>query len=366
MRTEIATMMALGIDGAGAVSRKRPFWIPGKGLFIEVPNGFKTNDKGERRPAVKTHQIATEGNFNVNATLRKDEWVQVDLELLEAYRQRLVVFEAYRRKGLIQNLGGLGVLASEWENASAMIDASIDMDGESLGREDRQTFGLNGVPIPVIHSEFRIGERVLMASRMRGASLDVTQGIEAAQSVARTVEKMFINGSTMGAINSDGQTYQIYGLTNFPNRVQFTSLSDWSDPATTQETILTETLQMVQTLEEDERRFGPFAIWIPADCSFQFYEDYKSESEKTLMQRILDDPRIESIEVADELAAGNVIVAQLEKTTTDAAVGADESNIQWASGSGWTNHFQTFAALAPRFKTDADGRCGILHGTEGS
>jgi hypothetical protein len=360
-------MAAMGLsDGEAAILSKRPYINSLGALVVDVPSGRTT--KGAM--TYRQREIASPGNFNANATLRKDEWLTLDLELLESFRERLTVVDDLRAKGLVHNVGGLGVIISEWENASEITDAAIDMTGEppGTGQKDRQEFGLNGVPIPVIHKEFDIGERVLMASRTRGASLDVTTGLEASRSCARTVESMFVNGvsGALGASNSAGNTYLIYGFTNFPNRVQYTTLSDWSDSATTQETILSEILQMVQTMEEDQRRFGPFGLYIPADCSFQFYDDYKAESDKTLMQRVLEDPRIEFVKVADTLAAGNVLLIQLDKSTVDIAEASPESNIQWASGSGWTNHFQTFAALAPRIKTDFDGRCGVLHGTEGS
>lgn len=371
MGTHFSTMGAFGIDGEEATYlSKRPYINDRGALVVSVPAGLKTNDQGEQIRTYRERVIATPGNFNVNATLRKDEWIQIDMELMESFRQRLQIVEDLRAANLIHSVGGLGVLVSEWENASEITDAAIDMHGEppGSGREDRQEFGLNGVPVPLIHKEFQIGERVLQASRQRGSSLDVTTGIEASRACARTIEDMVVNGvsSKLGAVNSDGNTYSINGLTTFPNRATYTSLSDWSAAGTTQETILTEILEMVQDMEENQRRFGPFALYIPADASFQFYQDFKAESDKTLMTRVLEDPRIDSVKVLDVLAAGNVLLIQLDKMSLDLAEGAAESNIQWASGSGWTNFFQTFAAIAPRLKTDYDGRTGIMHGTEGS
>lgn len=367
MRHDLSTLAAMGLDGGeGAILAKRPYINARGALVVDVPAGF---DHAKGQKLYRQREIATPGNFNVNATLRKDEWLSLDLEILESYRERLVIVEDLRAAGMTQNVGGLGVMISEWENASEITDAAIDMNGEppGTGKKDRQAFNLVGVPIPVIHKEFDIGERVLMASRTRGASLDVTTGLEASRACARTVEGMFFNGvaGVLGASNSAGNVYTLYGLTNFPSRIQFSSLSDWSDPATSQETILDEILEMITVLESN-RRYGPFSLYIPADVSFQFYGDYKSESDKTLMQRVMEDPRIKAVRVADTLDAGNVCMIEMTKSTLDIAEAAPESNIQWASGSGWTNHFQTFAALAPRLKTDYDGRCGILHGTEGS
>lgn len=324
------------------------------------------NEEGHPCITVNTGQLDDQGmpvfreqRIHTNATLRKDEWVRLDEQLITAARERLVIVEDLRAAGLTFNVGGLGVLISEWENASEITDAEITMDGETAADEDRQEFGLNGVPIPVVQKRFKIGERVLMASRTRGSSLDVTTGIEAARAVARTSERMVFHGTSLGASNSAGQVYQIYGLTNFPQRNTMVLL-DWANPATTPEAILGDIHDMIQALEAD-RQYGPYVIYIPAAYSHRFREDFKANSDKTLMQRVLDEPLIRAIRVADALDTGEVIMLQMDRLTIDLAVASDLSNIQWGSPSGWTNYFQTFAAWAPRLKTDYDGRCGILH-----
>lgn len=329
------------------------------------------NRKGKSVIAVPTDEYTDDGlqvyrerEIRTNATLRKDEWIQIDEVLIEAYRERLVVVDDLQQSGLTLSVG-LGTLISEWENASEFTDAEVTLDGESNPNLDRQEFGLNGVPVPVIHKGFKIGERQLQASRQRGASLDVTSGTESTRSVARTTEKMVINGGYLGAVQSAANNYTIYGLTNFPSR-ETTTIDDWSLVATTPEEVLADILAMIQLQETENRRFGPFRIYIPAAYSFQFYRDLKAESDKTLMQRVLEDPRIESVRVSDVLETGNVLLIQFVRETLDLAIGSDINTIQWPSPSGWTNQFQSFAVMAPRLKTDFDGRSGILHATVGT
>ncbi len=192
---------------------------------------------GQSVVAVNTGQMDNQGQplyaekpIQANATLRKDEWIDLEDTIIESARERLVIVDDLQSAGLTYNVGGLGTLISEWETASEITDAEITMDGESTADKDRQEFGLNGVPIPVIQKPFSIGERMLMASRQRGASLDVTTGTEASRAVARMSEKMVFNGASIGANNSAGQRYTVPGLTNFPGRATFT-LSDWSDDA---------------------------------------------------------------------------------------------------------------------------------------
>lgn len=330
------------------------------------------NDRGESVILVNTGQLDAQGfpiyreqRIHVQATLRKDEWVNLEQTVIESARERLVIVEDMRAAGLTYSVGGLGVLISEWEKSSEITDAEITMDGETQADQDRQEFSLDGVPIPVIQKPFKIGERVLMASRQRGSSLDVTTGVEAGRAVARTSERMVFYGSTLGASNSAGQTYRIYGLTNYPGRA-IDTISDWSDTGVTPQTIFAEILAMVQIMETQERHYGPFNLYIPGDYAFRFREDFKAFGERTLMERVLAEPAINAVRVADALEAGDVVLVEMSRTVLDLAVAADLTTIQWASPSGWTNYFQTFAAWAPRLKQDFDSRTGILHATVGS
>lgn len=356
---QVNAMMGSGLpNGQNATFAQRPY--------------IATNGRHKGHPVitVNTGQLDESGNpvyaekrINTNATLRKDEWIDLDDQIIEAARERLVIVDDLMSAGLTYNVGGLGTIISEWETASEMTDAKINMDGESHDEKDRQEFGLNGVPIPVISKSFSIGERVLLASRQRGAALDVTQGVEAARAVARVSESMVFNGATIGASNSAGNRYQIYGLTNFPGRATFT-ISDWTDTVNvTPENIHSEILQMVKQMETQQRHFGPFTIYIPGEYAFRFREDFKEFGTRTLMQRVLDEDVIANVRVSDTLGIGNVTMIQMERSVLDLAIASDVTTVQWQSGSGWTNNFQTYAAWAPRLKDDYDSRTGIMHAT---
>lgn len=328
------------------------------------------NATGQNVIAVNTGQMDKNGQWiykekpiQTNATLRKDEWINLEDVIIEAFRERLVVVDDLQTGGLTYNAGGLGTMISEWETGSEITDAEITMDGESKADKDRQNFGLSGVPIPVIHKEFTIGERMLLASRTRGAGLDVTTGTEAARSVARRSENLVFNGWNGGAVNSAGDKYTIPGLTTFASRETFT-ISNWADDVNvTPEDIHKEILEMVQALETNQRRYGPFTLYIPGAYAFRFRQDFKEFSDKTLMERVTDEDVISRVRISDVLATGNVIMVEMNRSVIDLAVASDVSTVQWASGSGWTNEFQVYAAWAPRLKTDFDGRTGILHGS---
>jgi uncharacterized linocin/CFP29 family protein len=305
--------------------------------------------------------IYQEQQFRGNATLRKDEWIQLDDAAIESARERLVIAADLMSMGLTHNAGGLGTIISEWEKMSEMTDAEVTMDGESMVTKDRQLFGIDGVPVPIIHKDHKIGERTLLASRTRGASLDVTQSAEAGRSVARRTESMIFNGLNLGASNSAGDSYQVYGLTNHPNKA-VDEISDWAAGGTSEETIFDEILNLVEELETEQRAFGPFTLYIPNTYAKRFRQDFKAETGITLRQRVLATEVVRDIRTSDVLADGNVILIELTSRVIDLTIASDVVNIQWQSGSGFTNHFKTYAAWAPRIKTDYDGRVGFIHG----
>lgn len=363
MNTNAAVARALmGPGGASlelsglSVASKRPY-INSRGESVVVVNTGQLDNEGQ--PVYREQKIA------INATLRKDEWRRIDDQVLEAFRERLVIVDDIRAAGLVHPVGGLGVLISEWEKSSEITDAELSMDGESQVDQDRQEFGINGVPIPVIQKPFRISERVLLASRTRGAGLDVSTGLEAARAVARTSEKLVFFGSNIGNQTIDGQNYAISGLTNFANRA-LASMGDWSSGTFTPEQILADILNFVRIMETQERRFGPFTVYVPGAYAWRFRQDFKALGERTLMERVMAEPAIAAVRFSDVLPAGQVLMVQLTSDVLDLAMASDVSTIQWASPSGWTNFFQVFAAWAPRLKSDFDGHSGILHATVGT
>lgn len=351
----IVDAQALGITGGeNAILEQRPY-IATHGKHKGQPVvAYNTGQLDKDGMPVYGEKLAITANAS---TLRKDEWINLEDAILEAARERLVIVDDLMAKGLTYNVGGLGTIISEWEEGSEMTDAEITMDGESGSDKDRQNFDLAGVPVPVIQKEFKIGQRMLMASRTRGAGLDVTQGVEAARAIARTSESMIFNGA---AITTGG--YSIPGLRTFSGRATYT-ISDWSNAGTSNETILAEILAMIELAETQERRFGPFNLYIPATYSSRFREDFKANSDKTLMQRVLEVDAIDSVRVSDVLPTNNVILLEMDRGVIDLAIASDITTVQWQSGSGWTNHFQSFASWVPRIKQDFDGHCGIVHGT---
>jgi len=104
--------------------------------------------------------------INTNATLRRDEWKQLDESLLEVSRQRLGGVEDLISNGLVYNLGNaMGTTVLEYHDISDAMEADLTMDGISRSKNDRPDFNYHYLPIPIMHVDYEINARELAASR---------------------------------------------------------------------------------------------------------------------------------------------------------------------------------------------------------
>ena len=161
-------------------------------------------------------------SLRTQALLLRGEWEQLDdrvIEVAASVRNGIADLEA---AGLVVNLGGLGVLVSQYERVSDMTDASVNMAAEVDDEEDRIQFDLVGVPVPIISKSFRIDIRTLSASRQNGGGLDTTHVDTATRKVEEMVEQILFAGS---AVVQRGQV--IYGYLNHPNRNTVGGGADW-------------------------------------------------------------------------------------------------------------------------------------------
>jgi len=294
--------------------------------------------------------------INNNSTLRHEEWKMYDAELLKIARQRLTVTQDLRSRGLTKNLGGIGTILSMWERSGDFKEATVSLDGKTQALGDRVTFDQVGVPIPVIHEDWEIGARHLEASRTRGEAIDTTQMGIATRRVADKIEEMVLNGVPNLVVA--GQ--RIYGYTSHPDRNTGTIGTGWNTANGAQ--VIANVKDMLQQAY-DKNYYGPFVLYVSKDIWANIQTDYSgAKGDNTIKDRIEQFVDISEVRPGDSLDAGNVVMVQLTSDVVDLAIGQDIRNIQWQS-EPMSTHFKVFSVLAPRVKSEKDGRCGIVHWT---
>ncbi len=295
-----------------------------------------------------------------NATLRKDEWKQIDEAITKAARQRLVGIQDLRNAGLTYQIGnGLGTTVLEYEKVSDMNEAEINMDAITKADKDRADFSIGYLPLPITSKDFSINIRALEASRKRGQTLDVTQGELAARKVAEKNEETLFTGA--GTYAYGGGT--LYGYKDYPNANSVTLDAHWNDSGASGTTMLADTLSMKQALIDD-RMFGPYGMYIPTNFETAIEDDFKSTSDKSIRQRLLEVEGLQFIKTADFLTDDYIIFLQLTSDVVRLVEGMDIRTVEWSSEGGMIFHYKVMSILVPQIRDDYSNRCGVVVATK--
>jgi uncharacterized linocin/CFP29 family protein len=327
--------------------------------------GLTINDAfALRRKAYRYHtndagyvQMRKPNGMTVNSLLRKDEWEELDRAVLEAVSSELNGVQALRNMGLVQRLGGLGSMVSQWNVASERTAASLTMSGRSNGERGRVEKRLRSVPVPIAFAEYEIGLRELEASRRLGDALDTTEAAASARVVAEKQEELLFSGDTTIVVGGDN----IEGFTTATGRDTDTATNygggDFATAGNGAKTIL----GMISALAAKNYR-GPFGVWISNTQYWQVQTPLANRDGNDLSD-ILAIPQVSFADRSDELADGVVIVAQLTRDVVDLAVALEVTNREWASGDEMAFYGKVMAAVIPRVKTDYAGNVGVAHAT---
>ena len=318
---------------------------------------LQTNPLDVASASVAQRLIANDMDTNslrTNALLRDDEWKRIDDAILDTAKGRLRGIQDLRDAGLTRDLGGLGVLIAEYEKVSDMEPAEQSLSGVTEGKEDIPEFTLAGVPVPITHKDFRINVRHLQASRTRGSTIDVTAAEAAGRQVAELLETTLFNGSAIQI-----GTSKLQGYRNFTDRITGTVAAAW-DGTATGEQMVADVIAMIGDAEA-ANFFGPFVMYLGTATMTFLREDFKTNSDKTVMQRMLELEPLTAIRHSSKMTAGEVLLVQLTSDVIDLPVGQDITTVEWDTKGGLSMHFKVMAAMAPRLKSDANSNTGIVH-----
>lgn len=328
----------------------RPFiHDDGKAYVLNHTGGDRTDPKNYKMVPI-----------NTNATLRYDEWRTLDEVVVGVAENRLVGFDDLRRNGLVKPLGNaMGTTVLTWNEMSDALTANISIDPVTRGKNDRPDFSTSHIPIPVIHADYQISERILQESRSRGNGLDVLDAERAARRVAEKLEDMLF-GSTSSFTYGGGV---IYTYLTHPNRNQVSLAQAWDASGKTPEEILADVLALKQASINDNY-FGPWMLYIPTAYDTVLDEDYKNTSAgmvQTIRQRILAIAGIQGISVVDRLPANNVLLVCMQRDVVDLIDGMPMQNVEWDSEGGFIHNYKVMTIMVPRIKKDYAGRSGVIH-----
>lgn len=331
-----------------------------------LANGF---DLRSRRPYIakdgKGYVMTTLNGKNVavrntTATLRYDEWKQFDEAVLKAARPRLRGVADLRAAGLTYTIpNGMGKTVFVTEKMSDPGNAAVSMDGLRQSANDRPVFEIENLPLPIISSDFSFSARQLAISRSGNTPLDTAMAEAAARRVAEEAEKLLLGTSAMwGSTKTYGSGY-IYGYTTHPD-VGIVTVTAPTDSSWTGETLLSEVLEMIQA-SLDDYHYGPWALYFAPSWTRYLGEDFKSNSDKTVMQRIGEIEGITSIRTLDYLTNYGILLVQMTSDVVREVIGMDLTTVQWETSGGLEVHFKVMAIMVPQIRSDKNDKCGIVY-----
>lgn len=295
--------------------------------------------------------------LRTNDTLLYEEWKQIDRAVLMAAQQRMVGVAQLMSRGLTYNIpNGLGKTILGYQDMSDQEDAELNMDGISKGRRDRPEFDIHYLPLPIIHKDFSFTAREIEVSRSEGQPLDTTMAAASARKVMEKVEAILFTGASTYTFG--GGT--IYGLTDYTNRNTGSLTANWDDSAGTGSVILSDILDMKQALLDD-RMYGPYGLWIPANFETAVDDDFKANSDRTIRERIMAVENLAFMQVADKLTADNVVMAQLTDDVIRVVNGLNIVTVRWADEGGMRINFKVMCIMIPQIRADQTGKCGVVH-----
>ncbi len=283
----------------------------------------------------------TQHNMATNATLRKDEWEQIDERVNEVMRERLTIVDDIRARGLVTQVS-IGTILRVTERLEEWRDAEISFDGDTAPKEDKTSFKQQTIPVPIISTGFRIGFRQLAASRSRGEPLDMTSVASATRKVRDKMQDLFTNGYGQGP---DANT--IPGLVNADNRLQVTLDTDWDDSGAE----IIEDIQKMIAAAYAVNLFGPFYLYIPTNYWATIQGDYSTaKGDRTYMERMLAFNEIEAVRPLDSLSDDNVLLVQMTDDVLDMSEAQSITTVQWET-TPMVTEFRVMAIGGPHIKS---------------
>ncbi len=291
-----------------------------------------------------------------NATLRRDEWKQLDSAVLKISETRLNGVQDLISAGLTFNLNGMGTTVLEYHTMSNAMSADLTMDAITRGQGDRPTFTTNYIPLPIIHVDYEINARVLEVSRRLGNPLDTTSAERAGRKVAEKLESMLFTDTSYSYGNGT-----IYSYVNEPNRNLVTLSQNWDASGKTGLEIITDVLAMKQS-SITALHYGPWALYIPTDYETKMDEDYSTaKGSNTIRQRILAIEGVNSVKIIDTLPDDTVLMVQMTSDVVRLVRGMGIQNVEWQTEGRMVTKYKVMTIQVPQIRADVDGNSGIVH-----
>lgn len=300
--------------------------------------------------------VNTQGQIVANSRLDSREWKLLDTAVQLMVRTRLIGIQHLRTYGLVRSIGSIGVMQIDERVQSERRLADVTMDTQTIVNNDKIDRTTISVPLPVISTAYRIGERELEASRRLMLPLDTAEATEAARAVAETLESILFNGTTAVKLNGLG----VKGYLNATGALSDTITNMGGGVFITGDNAYNGIKGVIAALELRRYR-GPYAIYLNATDWFKLLNVRSSTLESTQMDLIMKLPQVKSVEIADSanVPAGTMLVVQMTSDVVELQETMPITNREWRSDDLSTFFARVMTMCIPFIKVNFAGQTGI-------
>jgi len=335
------------------------------GVLTPVPRGIADArvdviHNGQAYGDVASRLLANHMNpyaLKTNATLRHEEWMELDTAIQAAILPRLPFVNFMISRGLEYRMrNGLAATVLAYEDVADMNDAEVGMDAAGESLDDRLNFEIKYLPLPCVYKSFSVNIRQLEAGRLNGAPIDTTQASVAAQKVAEKIEQIAICGASSFLY---GGGY-LRGVLDFDYVNTGSMVQHWDHSAATGATILADVLAMKQA-SLDDGHGGPWVLLVPPAYETHLDEDYSLTTGRTITirARLLEVGGIEAILICDKQTADKVALVELQPQTFRIVNGLEPMSVEWDEMGGLRKKFRVLSIMVPQPRADQANKCGI-------
>lgn len=284
-----------------------------------------------------------------NSALPVDSWEAMDDAVYRGEDATLRLVADLRAAGLTTDAS---IFDEEltWQPVDTSHDATISMSVETETDEGAPSYGKQGAPQPVIHSNYSSGFR-----EGGSGSNDTLNAYGASYVVNRTWEQVVTYG-WQPSIGDEG--YSLYGLTNHPDAGTGT-IQDWSTDAT----LARQDIRGMKNQIKNEQNHSPgntgYWLYLGEDLWDRTEDIVESQNRVTIMDDLQSLSSVSQITNLDILDPGSALMFRPTEDVIDLAISEDLQTVQWDDP--FRENFKVLLAGTPRVKNTLQGNTGITY-----
>jgi hypothetical protein len=335
---------------------------PVKAVRYLLANHFIEGSESDRSWTWAKEREARINRLVANRILSRDQWEDISRESVKVQAQVLNGILDLQAAGLTRDVS-IGKTIHTYETLSDVAAPAVGIDPQRRVRSaaDRTPYQ---VPIPAVWGDYSFGARTMAASNSIGESLDTTTPDLWVRRIAETQEDHLFNGGfqAAGAV--------MYGYTNHPDKIDFTfdDATAWTHANHSGEDMLGDVLKGIGQ-GEAEGFYGRWNLYLPPTWMRETRGDFKANSDKSILQRLLEIDSLNAVKSTDRLAGQDkLVLVQMTKDVVELVVGMPITPMSWMIEGDWEEVGMIVGIQAPvvkRAPTQKSGnqKTGIVVGT---